>query len=424
MKLLIKNAKYFAEDGEPVVQDILIEDGTIIQLGERISSDNIDFIDAKGSFVLPGLIDMNCNVCEPGYEQKDDISTVSKSAAKGGFTSICCLPGTKPAIDEKTVVSYVISQSRQLSRVNIFPYGSMTKGCLGTEMAEIGDMKKAGIVAVSDSNKTIRDADLLRNVFIYSKMFDLPLITFCDDEEMSGRGVINQGFVSAKTGLYGIPREAEEIIVARNILLAKYTRARLHITHVSTRGSVDIIRMAKKDGISVTADTCPHYFISSENECETYNTFAKVKPPLRTDDDIKAITEAIADGTIDVIVSGHEPETIESKTLEFDRATFGVSSVETAFALSYEALVKPGVITLRELAEKMSLAPAKILGFENKGCIHAGADADLVIIDTEGTYKITASEFASKAKYSMYDGREVSVGILYTIVDGKIAYLS
>jgi dihydroorotase len=369
-----------------------------MEISDGISDPRADIIDVKRRFVLPGLIDMHCSICEPGYENKEDIPSVSKSAVKGGYTSICCLPDTSPVIDNKTVVDYILGRSRDISKVNVFPYGSMTKGCLGGEIAEIGDMKEAGIVAVSDGDVSVQDAGLMRNILLYSRMFDMPVIALSEDTRLSSGGVMNSGGVSTLMGLGGIPREAEEVMAARNILLAKYTGARLHIPLVSTKGTVELIRIAKSMGVRLTCDTAPRYFTLTEDAVSSFNTLAKTRPPLRTQEDAGAVIQGLADGTIDVIVSGHAPETLESKKVEFDRASYGFSAIETAFALSYAALAETGAMTLSTLIKRMAGTPARLLGLEDKGELKPGADADLIVAGFGETYTVNAASFASKAK--------------------------
>ncbi|MDR2648580.1 MAG: dihydroorotase [Clostridiales bacterium] len=424
MKLLIKNCRLLNKEGGETFGDILIQDNVIMEISEEISAPKADIIDARRRFVLPGLIDMHCGICEPGYENKEDISSVSKSAVKGGYTSICCLPDTSPVIDNKTVVKYILVRSREVSKINVFPYGSMTKGCAGETIAEIGDMKEAGIVAVSDGDISVQDAKLMRNILLYSRMFDMPVIALSEDTRLSCGGVMNMGRVSAVMGLQGIPREAEEVMAARNILLAKYTGARLHIPLVSAKGTVELIRIAKSMGVRLSCDTAPRYFTLTEDSVSSFNTLAKTRPPLRTQEDADAIVQGLADGTIDVIASGHAPETPESKKVEFDRASYGFSAIETAFAMSYAALVETGAMSFYELIKRMAETPARMLGLEGKGELKPGAGADLIVADFNETHVINSSNFASKAKYSPYDGREVKAKVIMTIVGGNVAYLA
>ena len=391
MKRLIKNGfvvSNMVEIDRPA--DILIEDDKIVEVGYGINCEEAEIIDARGMFVYPGFIDMHCTICDPGHESVEDIETASMSAAKGGF--------------------------------NIFPYGSMTIGCKGEKASEMGEMIRAGAVGIADGDLTVENANLMRNIFTYSKMFDVPVITHCEDRSLSGIGVMNEGRVSTILGLNGMPREAEDVIVARNIVLAEATGARLHIAHISTEGAVRQIRDAKKRGVNVTCETCPHYFTLTEEAAMQYNTYAKVIPPLRTEKDTKAIVEGICDGTIDAIASGHMPTRIEYKQREFDRAAYGISAFETAFSLSYTALVKTGKISELQLAEKMSKKPAEILRFKDKGEIKAGMDADIVIMEIDNEYVIEPSEFYSKAKFTPATGKKVFGSTKHCIVGGKTVF--
>ena len=425
MDLIIKNAAVY---GDAALKDVYIEHGSIIKIedsGEKRGEYRLaNAIDAEGHLLLPGFIDMNCDVCDPGYENKESIASVTRSAAKGGFTSITCLPVTNPPIDNKAVVQYIISKSRNEALVNVFPYGHMTKEGAGAEMAEIGGMQRAGVVAVSDGNRSVNDTWLLKNIMRYSLMFDIPVVTFCENKTLAKNGVMNEGRISAKTGLLGIPKDAEETAVAVNLVLAANTGAKLHITHVSTATAVELIRYAKSKGVGVTCDTCPHYFTLSEDMLCDYDTIFKVNPPLRTEADVAAVKRGLKDGTIDAIASGHSPASKESKLVEFDRAAAGISSVETAFAVSFTELVRNGDLTLKELTNKFSFLPAEILNLKNKGVLAPGYDADLTVIEKNGAYTIDPSEFASKAKFSPYKGKTVNGRTLYTIVNGKIVYIA
>lgn len=426
MKILIKNAKVISNEFDYNDKvDIYINDTVIEDISPKIDIDDIDgedieIIDAGDNLVMPGCIDMYSKICESGYENKNNIITISKSALSGGFTTIISAPNSQPVIDNKTVVEYVFTKTREQADVNIFPYGSMTKGCEGEEIAEIGEMIKAGAIGLSDGTHSILDTELMRNIFLYSKMFSVPVVTFCEDRNLSRNGVINDGIMSTKMGLVGIPKIAEDIIVSRNLLLAKDTGAKLHITHVSTKGAVELIRQGKKDGINVTAATCPHYFTLSEDAVEGYNTFAKVSPPLRTQEDIEAIKEGIEDGTIDVIETGHTPASIERKHTEFDNAAFGISSLEVSFPVSYTELVETGIITVEKFIEKLSYNPSKILNLNKKGCIKKGNDADIIIVDVNNEFEIKGMDFFSRAKYSPYDGKVVKGKTILSIVKGKV----
>lgn len=420
MKTVLKNCRLLGAFPKDMLNDIYVENSIIEKIGPDIEVEGAKVLDMGGHMVLPGLIDMHCNICDPGHEYIEDIETVSRAALRGGFTTITCEPNTSPAIDNKTVVEYIVSKSREQSLVNIYPYGSMSLGCEGEEMAEIGEMYDAGIVGISDGDEFTDSAAFLRNVMIYSKMFDLPITTHCEDRGLSAKGVMNEGYTAACLGLAGMPRDAEEVIVARNLILAERTRARLHITHVSTKGSVQLIREAKERGVPVTCETCPHYFILTEEAIGDYNTLAKVNPPLRAKEDVYAIIEGIVDGTIDVIASGHSPTNLTEKEKEFDQAAYGISSLETAFSLSYTYLVEPGYITIEKLMKMLSQKPAEILKLYNKGIITEGRDADIIVVDFMETYRIDPEHFASKARFSPFAEKEVRGKVLYTMVGGKM----
>lgn len=421
MKTLLKNCRVIGCGYERDKRtDIYVADGVIEKIGENLEIEGVKTLDVGGHAVLPGLIDMHCNICDPGYEYMEDIKTVSHSAIRGGFTTITCEPNTQPTIDNKTVVEYIVSKSKENSLVNIYPYGSMSIGCEGKVMAEIGEMYEAGIVGISDGDEFTDSAAFLRNVMRYSKMFDLPVITHCEDRGLSGSGVMNEGYTASCLGLTGMPREAEEVIVARNLILAEHSGARLHITHVSTKGSVQLIREAKRRGVQVTCDTSPHYFLLTEEAIGEYDALAKVNPPLRTKEDVEAIIKGIADGTIDVISTGHSPTNLTDKHKEFGNAVYGISSLETTFALCYTYLVASGAISAEKLVGLMSQKPAEILRLYNKGSIEEGKDADLIIVDTKEGYRIDPVHFASKAKFSPFAECEVHGKVLYTMVGGKL----
>ena len=421
MRTLMKNCKLITDSFLPdTAYDILLEHGTISKIGEHLDAGDAKIIDVDHRMVVPGFIDMHCSICEPGFENVEDIHTVSKSAARGGFTTITCEPNTKPVIDNKTVVEYIISKSALQGMVHIYPYGSMSMGCEGESIAEIGEMFEAGIVGISDGDQFTDSTALLRNVMRYSKMFDLPIITHCEDRTLSGRGVMNEGYMASCLGLLGMPREAEEVQVARNLILASNTGARLHISHVSTAGSIAMIRAAKARGISVTCETCPHYFSLTEEAVEDYNTLAKVNPPLRTKSDVEAVLAGIADSTIDVIASGHSPAGQTEKDRTFGQAAYGISALETAFAVSYTHLVETGIISMKRLIELMSANPASILKLMEKGKIAEGMDADLIVVDCTEAYAVEAKHFASKAKYSPFENMQVKGKVLHTIIDGKV----
>jgi dihydroorotase len=420
MKILIKNGHIIdpkaKRDG---VFDILIEDGKILKIGEGLENINGDIIDANGKYVLPGLVDAHCHLRDPGFEYKEDIETGTRSAAMGGFTSIACMPNTNPVADNQTVIKYMINKAKQDGLVNVFPIGSISKGQKGEELSEIGELKFAGAVAVSDDGKPVKSASLMKKALQYASTFDITVISHCEDLDLADEGVMNEGYQSTLMGLRGIPAAAEEVMVARDVILSEYTNIPVHIAHISSEVSVDIVRNAKKRGVKVTAETCPHYFVLTEEACEGFNTMAKVNPPLRTKKDVLAIREGLKDGTIDIIATDHAPHHMDEKNVEFSTALNGMVGFETALPLAVTYLVKPGILSLPQLVEKMSINPSKILGL-TKGTINIGRSADITIIDMDDEYIVDIQKFKSKSKNSPFDGFKLMGTVWYTIVDGKV----
>lgn len=420
MKLLIKNGTVIRRGNEATEMiDILSEDGIITELGKSINSEDAEVIDASGKIVIPGLIDAHCHLREPGFEYMEDIESGTKSAASGGFTSIACMPNTKPVTDNEAVVDYIKARAKEVGTVNVFPIGAISKGLEGKELAEIGELKTAGAVGISDDGKPVMDPSLMKKAMQYSSMFDIRVISHCEDILLTEDGVMNEGYNSTLLGLKGIPAAAEEVMVAREIILSQYTDVPVHIAHVSTEVSVDMIRTAKKNNIRVTAETCPHYFTLTEEMCRGYNTNAKINPPLRTQEDVEAVIEGLKDGTIDIIVTDHAPHHIDEKNVEFNVAANGIIGFETAFALAYTYLVKPGHISLSELVYKMTLRPSEILGLA-RGAIEIGKPADITVIDTGTEYEIDISKFKSKSRNSPFNGFKVFGKICHVAVNGKI----
>ncbi|NLM75235.1 MAG: dihydroorotase [Clostridiaceae bacterium] len=423
MSILIKNVNIVNSTGVESSVDIYIENSIIKDIKKNLDIEVQKIIDARGLYVLPGLVDAHCHLRDPGYEYKEDISTGSRSAAKGGFTSIACMPNTDPVADNPAVVTYIIEKAKKEALVNVYPIGAITKGQKGEELAEMGSMKEAGIVAVSDDGRPVMKSSVMKKALIYASQFNLPVISHCEDLDLAEEGSMNEGFMSTKLGLRGIPAAAESVMVARDVLLSEYTGIPVHIAHVSTKSSVEIIRNAKKNGVKVTCETCPHYFTLTEEACEGYDTNAKMNPPLRTQEDVEAIIEGLKDGTIDIIATDHAPHHFDEKNVEFDNAPNGIVGFETALSLSYTALVETKVITLPQLVEKLSTGPARILNLK-KGVIDVNEDADLILVDFDTEYTIDVSEFASRGKNSPFDGFKVKGKNMMTIVGGKIVYVA
>ncbi len=422
-ELLIKGGRVIDPSSKTdQVLDVLAVDGKIARLSEGIEPGNsaMTVLDATGKIVMPGLIDMHVHLREPGLEYKETIETGTRAAAMGGFTAVACMPNTEPACDTDTVVTSILDRAKKTACVRVYPIGAVTKGRAGKELAEMGEMRAAGAVAFSDDGSPVASAEILRCALEYLKSFDAVLIDHAEDMSLSAGGQINYGLVSTVSGLRGIPRESEEIAVARDLLVAKLTGGRLHLAHISTKGAVELARQAKAKGIDVTCEVTPHHLIlTDEIVLESgYDTNTKVNPPLRTQEDLDALREALADGTIDAIATDHAPHHIDDKWVEFDYADFGISGIETAVSLIIDQLVLPGVIDWMKRAELMSLTPARILGVPC-GTLEEGGPADITIIDPDCEHSILPHNFESKGKNSPFTGWRVTGAPYGTIVGGK-----
>lgn len=426
MNILIKKGHIIdPSQGIDGIGDIYIEGWKVKEIGSQKSKvkgqktdSELRTIDASGLYILPGLIDMHTHLREPGFEYKETIKTGTMAAVKGGFTTVCAMPNTNPINDNSSVTDFIIRKAIQEGACTVYPIGAITKGQNGEELAEMGIMYAEGCVAFSDDGRPVMNSLIMRRALEYSKAFNVPIISHCEDLTLSEGGVMNEGLFSVTLGLRGMPSEAEETMVSRDIALAVLTKGRLHIAHVSTEGSVRLVREAKERGIQVTAETCPHYFSLTERAVEGYNTNAKVNPPLRAQNDVDAIKQGLKDGTIDVIATDHAPHHRDEKLQEFDRAPSGISGLETALSLSLK-LVEEGVLTMTKLVEKMTLNPSKILGI-NKGSLKAGADADVVIVDMNKKFKVEPGKFVSKGKNTPFDGWVLKGMPVMTICKGKI----
>jgi len=424
MKILIKGG-HVVDPANNIdeVMDIYVADGVIQEVGkdieEQIAGVDMEVIDASGMTVVPGLVDMHVHLRDPGYEYKEDIETGTKAAVMGGVTSVACMPNTNPVVDNKAIVSYIINKAKEVGYANVYPIGAVSKGLEGKELAEIGEMKFAGAVAISDDGRPVYNSSLMRKAIQYSSMFDIKVISHCEDNSLAEDGHMNEGYTATKLGLKGIPNAAEDVQIARDIIIAESLDLPVHIAHVSTKGGVELIRQGKSRGVKVTCETCPHYFSLTDEACDGFNTLAKMNPPLRTPEDVEAIKAGLADGTIDAIVTDHAPHHKDEKDCEFGYALNGIVGLETSLGVGIKYLVNEGVLTMSQLVEKMSLNPSKILGIA-KGTLGEGKIADITIFNPDEKWTVDIEKLNSKSKNSPYDGYELCGKPKYVIVGGKI----
>ncbi len=403
--------------------DILVEDEKIAKVAPAgsdpdIPEDGVEEIDVSGKIVAPGLIDMHVHLREPGFEYKETIRTGCQAAAAGGFNSICCMANTDPVNDTSSVTEYILSKAATKGCINVFPIGAISKGLKGESLAEIGELREAGVVAISDDGNPVMNSNLMRRALEYAKVFELPVISHCEDKDLAGEGLVNEGYISTLTGLPGIPAAAEEVMVARDLALAELTGWRLHIAHVSTAGAVRLIREARARGIAVTAEVAPHHFSLTEEAVKGYDTNTKVNPPLRSEKDLEVIKEGLVDGTIDVIASDHAPQSPVEKDLEFKLAANGIVGLETELSLSLQ-LVTRGILSLSDTIAKLTTNPARILNLP-KGTLSEGADADITVIDLEQNWVVEPDKFNSKSRNTPFNQWELKGKAVMTIVGGKM----
>ena len=416
MKYLIKNATVADKK-----TDILIENGLSSEVGVNLADGGAKVIDAEGLTALPAFVDMHTHLREPGFEKKETIETGTAAAVAGGYSAVCCMPNTKPVTDNAYIVKYIKDRAAEANHCKVFPIGAITKGLEGKELAEMGKMKSAGIIAVSDDGNPVESGNVMRLALEYAQDFGLLVISHCEERSMLDGGVANEGLNATLAGLKGITRVAEEVMVAREILLAEALNTKVHIAHVSTVNSVELIRAAKARGVKVTAETCPHYFAATDDLIRNYDTAAKVNPPLREERDRLAIIAGLKDGTLDAIATDHAPHHFSDKDVEFNLAANGISGLETAFALSYTCLVDSGEITLADLSRLMTARPAEILGID-AGAVEKGAVADIVLADVNEKWTVDKNAFLSKGKNTPFDGREVKGRVKYTFVNGELKF--
>lgn len=419
MSILIKNGRVIdpASHLDKVV-DIYLERGKFSRIGKNLKVSSTKTIDARGKLVFPGLIDMHTHLREPGREDEETIISGSKAAAHGGFTTICCMPNTEPPIDNAATVNYVVEESKR-AYVNVLPIATITRGREGKELSEMAELKKCGAVGFSDDGSSVKNALLMRRALEYSLMLDVPLIPHCEDEDLAGGGSMNESYSSTKLGLKGIPPQAEEVVVFRDILLAELTGARIHIAHVSTKESVRHVLEAKKRGVRVSCEVTPHHFTLSEEVACSYDTNTKVNPPLRSPQDIRALKKALQDGTIEVIASDHAPHLSTEKEWEYEQAPFGMIGLETTLPLVMQELVEKKILSLSEAIAKLTINPARILGL-NKGKISKGMIADLTIFDPKVKWQLKPEDIVSLSKNTPFLGWNFSGKVTHTIVGGKV----
>jgi dihydroorotase len=400
------------------VTDVLIKDGKIAVLGS-VSQAADTVIDARGLYVVPGLVDMHTHLREPGNEEEETIASGAECAVSAGVTTLACMPNTEPAIDNEGSAAFIILQAERAGKANVFPIGAVTEQRAGERLSEMGGLVRGGAVAFSDDGSPVRSAEILRRALLYAKMFGKAIINHCEDADLSRNGVMHSGYVSMVLGLPGISSASEEIMVARDITLCEITGGKLHIAHVSTKGSVDLIRSAKRRGIEVTCEATPHHFTLTDKCVETFDPNFKMNPPLRSEEDVAAIKEGLKDGTIDVIASDHAPHSREEKELEFSFAPFGVIGVETLLPITITELVKPGILSLMDAIRKLTVNPARVLSI-GKGTLSVGRDADIAILDLDTEYAIDPEKFKSKSRNCPFTARRVYGKAVKTLVHGRM----
>ena len=425
MRLLIANG-YVVDPTQNVNggRDILIEDGRVVEFLKSGGGvpEGAEVFDATGLIVAPGFIDLHTHLREPGQEYKETIASGAAAAVAGGFTSVCAMPNTDPVNDNPAVTSFIVEQSQTVGLANVFPVGAITKGSKGEELAEMGEMLRAGIVAVTDDGRPVPTPGLMRRALEYARGFDLTVMDHCDDKSLAAGGVMHEGEWSLRLGLRGIPALAEESDAARDCALAELTGARVHLAHVSTRGAIEAVRRAKERGANVTCEVAPHHFTLTDAACEGFDTNMKMNPPLRSREHLDAVLEAISDGTVDAIATDHAPHHADEKALEFDHAPFGITGLETAVGLALDRLVHGGRVSLERLVELFSVNPARIFRLEGRGTLKVGAWGDVTVLDPDLRWTFDASRSKSKSRNTPFDNWTLHGAAVATIVAGRVVY--
>ena len=422
MTILIKNGRVInPSENLDKVMDIFVEDGIIKEKAESIEKQADTVIDAAGCYVMPGLIDLHVHFRDPGLTYKEDIETGSKAAAKGGFTTVCCMPNTKPVVDNVETVKYIIEKGEKTGLTNVLPVGAVTKNMAGVEITDVEELKKAGICAISEDGKSVMNSGVYRKAMKNAAKANVPVLAHCEDINLVEGGVINLGDKSSELGVKGISNAVEDVIAMRDIMLAKETGATLHLCHCSTKDSVEMVKRAKEEGIKVTAEVCPHHFSMCSDDITSNDGNFKMNPPLRAREDMEALIKGLQDDIMDVISTDHAPHSAEEKAKDLEHAPFGIVGLETSVALTVTNLVKKGYLTQMQMAAKMSYNPAKVLGIP-KGTLDEGKIADITIINPDKEYTIDVNTFESKGKNTPFDGYKVSGEVEYTILNGKVVY--